>query len=138
MAKINVKISVGGNTIEAIADSFEYKFDDLDDNGYDKNNSYLIKVKFSGDITENTKGETLKFLEWSIEENKDVYRDMEATILGTNNEMRRIYELKGAFIADYIEEFGIGKDGKEVARYTVNLIQRKEKTDKENVKFYSK
>lgn len=138
MAEINIKISAGGNVIEVKPDSFEYKFDDLDDNGYDKNNRYLIKVKFSGDITNTSKEQTLKFLEWSLEEKKDAYRDVEVEIKGANEEIRRIYNLNGAFIVDYIEEFGLDQNGKEMAKYTVNLIQRKEKTDKENVKFYSK
>ncbi|MGL5356215.1 MAG: hypothetical protein ACRC0F_00830 [Cetobacterium sp.] len=130
----SVKITSGDITIDVQLNLVEYKFDYLDDNGFDKNNKYLIKVKLSGDIVETTKKETLKFLEWSLDNQNNVYRDVEIQIGGTNNEERRIYKLEGAFIADYMECFA-GDDGKGI--FTVNLIQRKEKTNKENVKFYA-
>lgn len=128
-----VKITAGDTVIQVPAETLEYKFDDLDDSGFDKNDKYIIKVKFTGKISKTTKDETLKFLEWSLDTSKDVYRDVEIEVRGTNEELRRIYRLEGAFIADYIENFADKADG----MYTVNLIQRKENTEKEKVKFYA-
>ena len=130
---ITVKITAGETVIQVPAETLEYKFDDLDDSGFDKNDKYIIKVKLTGKISETTKGETLKFLEWSLDTTKDVYRDVEIEVGGTGTELRRIYRLEGAFIADYIENFADKAEG----TYTVNLIQRKENTEKEKVKFYA-
>ncbi|MGL5963233.1 MAG: hypothetical protein ACRCZR_02210 [Cetobacterium sp.] len=128
-----VKITSGDTLIQVLAETLEYKFDDLDDSGFDKNNKYIIKIKFTGKISEKTKDETLKFLEWSLNTSKDVYRDVEIEVRGTNEELRRVYKLEGAFIGDYIESFEDKADG----IYTVNLIQRKENTENEKVKFYA-
>lgn len=131
--EINITITSGDIVINTKAKTLEYKFDDLDDSGFDKNNKYLIKVKFTGDISDKTRNETLKFLEWSLDTDENVYRDIEIEVKASAKESRRIYKLEGAFIADYIENFVDGTSG----TYTVNLVQRKENTDKEKVKFYA-
>lgn len=132
---ITVKITSVDKVIEVEATRLEYKFDDLSDSGFDKTNKYLIKVMFEGDIKETNKDETLKFLEWSLDTNTNVYRNVEIIVKGTGSESRRIYKLEGAYIADYIEKFGENDNDK--GTYIVNLIQRKENTDKDKVKFYA-